>query len=60
MEQIVQESGLRLIIWLVSTDQSPQYLCVVVLDSDDDAQLMEEHCISLNINLAACWLKLCA
>ncbi|KAJ8435015.1 hypothetical protein Cgig2_013503 [Carnegiea gigantea] len=36
-------------------EKSPQYLCVVVSESDDDVRLMEELAISLNLNLAACW-----
>ena len=27
---------------------------------DDDARMMEELGISLNLNLATCWLNLCA
>ncbi|KAJ8431230.1 hypothetical protein Cgig2_033001 [Carnegiea gigantea] len=41
-------------------DKALQYLCVVVPEFDDDARMMEELVISLNLNLATCWLKLCA
>ncbi|KAJ8437185.1 hypothetical protein Cgig2_003814 [Carnegiea gigantea] len=45
---------------IIRYDKYLQYLCAVVPVSNDDARLMDELGISLNINLAACWLMLCA
>lgn len=45
---------------IIKYDKVPQYLRVVVPLTEEDANLMEELGISLNLNLAACWLKLSA
>ncbi|KAJ8439065.1 hypothetical protein Cgig2_018459 [Carnegiea gigantea] len=41
-------------------DKVPQYLCVIALEFDDDARLMKELDISLNLNLGGSWSKLYA
>ncbi|KAJ8437240.1 hypothetical protein Cgig2_012509 [Carnegiea gigantea] len=39
-------------------EKSIQYLCMVVPDSENDAHMMEELAIVINLNIVACWLKL--
>ena len=38
-------------------DKSLQYLCVTIPENEDDANLMEELGISINLNIVASWLK---
>jgi len=54
--RLFKTQAYRLVIFRY--DKCLQYLCVVVPNSDEDAKLMEELGISLNLNLAACCLKL--
>ena len=39
-------------------EKSIQYSCVVVPKSENDAIVMEELAIAINLNIATCWLKL--
>jgi len=40
-------------------EKSIQYLCVAVPESENEAYEMEEElAIAVNLNIAACWLKL--
>lgn len=39
-------------------EKSMQFLCVCVPQSENDAILMEDLAITINLNTAACWLKL--
>ena len=35
-----------------------QHLCLAILENADDANLMVELRISINLNISTCWLKL--
>ncbi|KAJ8435849.1 hypothetical protein Cgig2_029604 [Carnegiea gigantea] len=39
-------------------EKSIQYLCVVVLENENDAIVIDELAIAMKLNIAACWLKL--
>jgi len=46
-------------LWAIRKyDKALQYLCVEIPNNVDDANLMEELRVSIELNLAACWLKL--
>ena len=37
---------------------SLQFMCLAILENEDDSNLMEKLVISINLNIATCWLKL--